>query len=160
MPSKPAIPWGDVAAVACAAHDAGRSMTDAICAEFNVTIPQARGLLHAARHRHGHNIPLAWAPNTAAKTAADLDDTTAGPDEPGDWATRAACRGLDPDLFFPERGEPTREARTVCNQCPVRVDCLNYALDNNERFGMWGGLSERQRRRIRAGRTNHLRSVS
>lgn len=69
-----------------------------------------------------------------------------------DWFDRAACRGLDPDLFFPERGQPTRPAKRVCERCPVRVECLDYAQANFEKFGVWGGLSERARRRIRARR--------
>ena len=65
------------------------------------------------------------------------------------WQTHASCRGMDPDLFFPQRGEGTREARLVCATCPVRQPCLDYAIDGGEAFGMWGGLSGRERRRIR-----------
>ena len=65
------------------------------------------------------------------------------------WADSANCLGVDPDLFFPERGASTREAKEVCRGCAVRGDCLEYALANAERFGIWGGLSERERRRIR-----------
>src|ERR1700739_605766 len=57
--------------------------------------------------------------------------------------------GVDPDLFFPERGASTREAKEVCRGCVVREDCLEYALANGEKFGIWGGLSERERRKIR-----------
>ena len=57
--------------------------------------------------------------------------------------------GVDPDLFFPERGASTREAKEVCRGCVVRLDCLEYALVNGEKFGIWGGLSERERRRLR-----------
>jgi hypothetical protein len=65
------------------------------------------------------------------------------------WMADAACRGIDPDLFFPEKGESAFRAKAVCGRCRVRQACLAYALANNERFGVWGGLSERQRRRLR-----------
>ena len=61
------------------------------------------------------------------------------------WQERANCLGVDPDLFFPERGASTREAKAVCRGCEVRVDCLEYALANGEKFGIWGGMSERER---------------
>jgi WhiB family redox-sensing transcriptional regulator len=68
------------------------------------------------------------------------------------WQELANCLGVDPDLFFPERGASTREAKDVCRGCVVRVDCLEYALANGEKFGIWGGMSERERRRIRRQR--------
>jgi WhiB family redox-sensing transcriptional regulator len=74
--------------------------------------------------------------------------------EEGDrtWQVQANCLGVDPDLFFPERGASTREAKAVCRACVVREECLEYALVNGEKFGIWGGLSERERRRIRRQR--------
>lgn len=72
--------------------------------------------------------------------------------EPGTWQELANCLGVDPDLFFPERGASTREAKEVCRGCVVREDCLEYALSNGEKFGIWGGMSERERRRIRRAR--------
>ncbi len=68
------------------------------------------------------------------------------------WQDFANCLGVDPDLFFPERGASTREAKEVCRGCVVRDDCLEYALANGEKFGIWGGMSERERRRIRRQR--------
>ncbi len=68
------------------------------------------------------------------------------------WQVQANCLGVDPDLFFPERGASTREAKAVCRACVVRADCLEYALVNGEKFGIWGGLSERERRRLRRQR--------
>ena len=68
------------------------------------------------------------------------------------WQERANCLGVDPDLFFPERGASTREAKSVCRGCEVRGECLEYALDHGEKFGIWGGLSERERRRVRRQR--------
>ena len=76
--------------------------------------------------------------------ASDKDEPT--------WHDFANCLGVDPDLFFPERGASTKEAKEVCRGCVVRDDCLEYALQNGEKFGIWGGMSERERRRIRRQR--------
>ena len=73
-------------------------------------------------------------------------------EEDNGWQLAANCLGVDPDLFFPERGASTKEAKAVCQGCEVRADCLEYALANGEKFGIWGGLSERERRRIRRQR--------
>ena len=79
------------------------------------------------------------------------DDAIDEPEEAG-WQLEANCLGVDPDLFFPERGASTKEAKAVCKGCVVREDCLEFALQNGEKFGIWGGLSERERRRIRRQR--------
>ncbi len=71
-----------------------------------------------------------------------------GPGEP-DWQERALCAQTDPEAFFPEKGGSTREAKRICSGCDVRAECLEYALAHDERFGIWGGLSERERRRLR-----------
>ena len=68
------------------------------------------------------------------------------------WQERANCLGVDPDLFFPERGASTKEAKAVCGGCEVKSECLEYALRHGEKFGIWGGMSERERRRIRRQR--------
>ena len=65
------------------------------------------------------------------------------------WQERALCAQTDPEAFFPEKGGSTREAKRVCGVCDVKVECLEYALSNDERFGIWGGLSERERRRLK-----------
>ena len=65
------------------------------------------------------------------------------------WQERALCAQTDPEAFFPEKGGSTREAKKVCLSCDVRVECLEYALQCDERFGIWGGLSERERRRLK-----------
>jgi WhiB family transcriptional regulator, redox-sensing transcriptional regulator len=65
------------------------------------------------------------------------------------WHQRAACKGLDPDLFHPERGGDTSGAKRVCSACPVKAECLAFALTTFEKHGIWGGLSERERRKIR-----------
>lgn len=65
------------------------------------------------------------------------------------WQVGARCLEVDPEVFFPERGGSSKAARAVCNDCPVKVECLRYALANREQFGIWGGTSERERRRLR-----------
>ncbi len=65
------------------------------------------------------------------------------------WQTDALCAQTDPEAFFPEKGGSTRDAKRVCEACPVSGQCLDYAMSNDEKFGIWGGLSERERRRLR-----------
>jgi WhiB family redox-sensing transcriptional regulator len=65
------------------------------------------------------------------------------------WQERSLCAQTDPEAFFPEKGGSTREAKKVCIGCEVRAECLEYALANDERFGIWGGLSERERRKLK-----------
>ena len=64
------------------------------------------------------------------------------------WRDRAACRGLDPEIFYPVSEEDAAEAKSICASCPVREPCLEYALANRERDGVWGGATERERRRM------------
>jgi WhiB family redox-sensing transcriptional regulator len=79
--------------------------------------------------------------------------------DPGDtwWAARAGCIGEDPDLFFPAGSSPaaieqTERAKVVCSRCDVRPECLRWSLDTFQDAGVWGGLDEEQRRRIRRAR--------
>lgn len=73
------------------------------------------------------------------------------PFTPEPWTAHGACRHLDPDWFFPEVGEDHETAKIVCATCPVRVECLEYALRANEKLGCWGGTSAKQRRVLRKG---------
>lgn len=93
-------------------------------------------------------------PSDAAKpspTLASVVDIFSGADDDGPlgWQERALCAQTDPEAFFPEKGGSTREAKKVCASCDVRSQCLDYALANDERFGIWGGLSERERRKLK-----------
>jgi WhiB family redox-sensing transcriptional regulator len=90
---------------------------------------------------------------------SDLVDLIVQPEQKI-WQAQANCMGVDPDLFFPERGASTREAKEVCRGCVVREDCLEYALANGEKFGIWGGLSERERRKIRRRRALERRAAA
>lgn len=65
------------------------------------------------------------------------------------WQADALCAQTDPEAFFPEKGGSTRDAKRICTSCDVRGECLEYALNNDERFGIWGGLSERERRKLK-----------
>ena len=64
------------------------------------------------------------------------------------WRQRGACRGLDPMTFYPETEEDAGAAKAVCNQCQVREPCLEYALTHREGEGIWGGATEKERRRL------------
>jgi WhiB family redox-sensing transcriptional regulator len=65
------------------------------------------------------------------------------------WREDAACRGLETDVFFPATDEEAEEAKAVCAVCPVREECLEYALATRQEDGVWGGLTETERRRLR-----------
>jgi WhiB family redox-sensing transcriptional regulator len=84
----------------------------------------------------------------SALNDAELADIFGLPEEAG-WQERALCSQTDPEAFFPEKGGSTREAKRICTGCEVRNECLEYALEHDERFGIWGGLSERERRRLK-----------
>ncbi len=84
----------------------------------------------------------------------DREPQLAIPDEP--WMGNALCTEIGGDLFFSENKGDTaglRDAKRICQLCPVQIDCLQFAMDNNEAFGIWGGLSTRERRRIQRGLT-------
>ena len=65
-----------------------------------------------------------------------------------DWMAKGKCRELDPTLFFPSDGIGVQVAQRICAECPVKAECLEYALDNRVDHGVWGGASERERRRL------------
>lgn len=87
--------------------------------------------------------PVGVAPVVSLFGTDDIEETIL------DWQERALCAQTDPEAFFPEKGGSTREAKRVCTGCDVRSECLEYALENDERFGIWGGLSERERRKLK-----------
>jgi WhiB family redox-sensing transcriptional regulator len=77
--------------------------------------------------------------------------------EPTPWTAHAACAGMDPEIFFPERGASINAARAICAECPVQPECLDYALRWDIGHGVWGGMSRREReRQQRTGRPRHL----
>jgi len=94
---------------------------------------------------------LSWGDsNTAESTDVDvLARLFELGEQEQEWQERALCAQTDPEAFFPEKGGSTREAKRICAGCEVRSECLEYALEHDERFGIWGGLSERERRRLK-----------
>ena len=70
----------------------------------------------------------------------------------GAWTERAACRGTDTEIFYPVTPDEEAEALSICATCPVRAQCLDYAIRNRETYGIWGGTTPDQRRRIRRER--------
>jgi len=64
------------------------------------------------------------------------------------WRDSAVCAQTDPELFFPDKGLRPREAKVVCARCPVRTECLTYALAHDRAYGVWGGTTERERRKL------------
>jgi WhiB family redox-sensing transcriptional regulator len=84
---------------------------------------------------------LAFSPGAAGPLLAE-----ARPDLP--WQARGLCAQTDPEAFFPEPGAPNWRAKRVCRSCPVRRECLSFAVDNGEEYGIWGGLSAHERRQV------------
>jgi len=78
----------------------------------------------------------------------DLRTLPQNPTPPDVWQERAACYGIDPDVFFPPSEEDAGPALTYCRVCSIRSECLAWALKNGERYGVWGGTTEQQRRRV------------
>ena len=77
----------------------------------------------------------------------------ASPDSDYNWRDDALCARTDLEAFFPEKGTSNHDAKKICSNCEVRAECLEYALQNGEQFGVWGGLSERERRKLVGKRT-------
>jgi WhiB family transcriptional regulator, redox-sensing transcriptional regulator len=111
-----------------------------------------RGTAEATRVRpHGpvigasEGIDVGMIAELGAKLAFDDDQRV--------WMLEARCLDADPEAFFPEKGGSTREAKRICGICPVQQECLEYALERDQRFGIWGGMSERERRRFKRRRS-------
>lgn len=79
----------------------------------------------------------------ALSALAQLADLTGN-----DWRDQALCAQTDPNAFFPEKGGSNRPAKATCRSCPVRAECLQYALDNDEPFGVWGGMTRQARQQL------------
>jgi WhiB family redox-sensing transcriptional regulator len=90
----------------------------------------------------------------------DLRQALLGTGDDLAWQDRANCTGANADLFFPERGASTRTAKAICRACDVREDCLEFAITTGEKFGIWGGMSERERRKVRRERQIAARRAS
>lgn len=119
--------------------------------EFGAVSPK-----HNAAHSEWPGKPR----NSTMPTVKDTELTLAFNDltdndeatEEGPWQERAMCAQTDPESFYPDKGGSTREAKMICwFSCPVREQCLQTALENDEHFGIWGGYSERERRKLKRG---------
>jgi WhiB family redox-sensing transcriptional regulator len=149
-----------VAAIANAADANGMKANQAIVAAFGVTLKTAGKMLTAAR-KAGYDIEHdPRARNQTAITPEQRRSMIMGQFEsrvrlfdPAPWRADANCKDVDVNLFFPERGDGSTVmyAKQVCRGCTVRLQCLQFAVNNNETIGIWGGTSERQRRLIRSG---------
>ena len=126
----------DVAEVAQRASAEGRPVVAAVAEAFDRAPDQAASLISYARQR-GYDIPR---------------ELVYPQEVPGEWTADAECKGVDPDLFFPQgKGDNAtiRAAKAICAVCPVADECLDYALRTGQKFGVWGGTSERERKAMR-----------
>lgn len=107
------------------------------CEDMNVA--RGRGLCARCYNHHHHAGTLGQFVQYSAPPLLDLS-----------WHDDALCAQVDPEMFFPEKGGSTAEAKSVCARCLVRAECLDYAMGTVQRFGIWGGVSERRRRSLAA----------
>lgn len=105
----------------------------------------AKSVRRWVAHRHDTDLPQP--PNLTATAATR-------------WQDHAACRGLNPGIFYSEDAAAERAAKAICAECPSRLDCLEHALTVNEQHGTWGGATERERRYIRRKRAAQRRQVA
>lgn len=119
---------------------------EAVSAEYDRHPQTLRGKLqHAGFHATTGRPHQPRVPRPTPAPVAPLVDET--------WRESALCAQTDPEAFFPDQGGSTRSARNVCAACDVATQCLDYALEHNERFGVWGGLTERSRRHLKSQTT-------
>lgn len=111
-----------------------------------------RGLMRSTPHTTTGSAMMGATSRPHLRLVSDAVEVfESAPDTSDQWQDRALCAQTDPEAFFPEKGGSTREAKKICLGCEVRAECLEYALAHDERFGIWGGLSERERRRLKRG---------
>jgi WhiB family redox-sensing transcriptional regulator len=102
-----------------------------------------------ALNEHRSGVPDDWFVDPVQLGVPGVRRVVSDDDAALAWQADSLCAQTDPEAFFPEKGGSTRDAKKICASCEVRVQCLEYALANDERFGIWGGLSERERRKLR-----------
>jgi WhiB family transcriptional regulator, redox-sensing transcriptional regulator len=115
--------------------------------------PSKAGPSNAGPSSYKPSVPDDWFVDPVRLGIPGLRPQVVEDDNPLAWQTDALCAQTDPEAFFPEKGGSTRDAKRICTTCEVKAQCLDYALQNDERFGIWGGLSERERRRLRKARS-------
>ena len=99
--------------------------------------------------QHRSSVPDNWFVDPVNLGVPGVRRQVADEDNALAWQSDALCSQTDPEAFFPEKGGSTRDAKRICGSCDVRGECLEYALQNDERFGIWGGMSERERRKLK-----------
>src|ERR1700709_1356257 len=99
------------------------------------------------RNDYRPSVPGGWFVHPCGLVAPGPRRAGTGLENPRAWQTDSLCAQTDPEAFFPEKGGSTRDAKKICTTCEVKAQCLDYALHNDERFGIWGGLSGREPRR-------------
>ena len=135
----------DVYEVAARAYRDGASMSLAIAAEFDMTESAARAWVIRLRHA-GYPLPMVRSDKVIKDAPAPMPLRLV---EREPWMEDRACVGVPVGVFFPERGHDSSVAKAICATCPVCEECLDYALRNCEKYGIWGGTSERERRTMR-----------
>ena len=110
------------------------------------------------RSRAGVHVVTYWRPrqSSADEIANAFLRELAGFRRRYGWMDRAACAQVGGDMWYPEQGESVEPAKQVCARCPVKAECLDFALETGDRWGVWGALSDRQRRAVRRSRAGGL----
>jgi WhiB family transcriptional regulator, redox-sensing transcriptional regulator len=116
---------------------------------LSITVVERRGKLRIMAKGEYTSAPEDWFVDPVRLGIPGLRRPDDELDDPLAWQSDSLCAQTDPEAFFPEKGGSTRDAKKICASCEVRAKCLDYALHNDERFGIWGGLSERERRKLR-----------
>ena len=153
--------WARIVSIGLRAVESGERISVMLSRELDITEAYARSLVSRARTA-GYPVPY------QRVDLVDRNDLEAAGEyelvasrEP--WMEQGECRGLDPELFFPTRGGDSSTAKSICTTCPVADECLDYALRTCQKYGIWGGASERDRRgmrrRNREERAAHYREL-
>jgi WhiB family transcriptional regulator, redox-sensing transcriptional regulator len=117
-----------------------------------VAVPPRRRPIRR-RRENLQGFSLFKPPKTDLATSDEVAALSLESEQGGNWRKQAVCAEADPEAFFPEKGGSTHAAKKICQRCDVRDACLEFALKHDERFGIWGGLSERERRRLKLERS-------
>ena len=148
MPHVRAYDYDRVAELANEAFDNGDSIGATLAAEYGITESNARRLASTLRKK-GYSIPFERQPQRNGNREQLPPLTYDRLMRPEPWKQYGTCATMDPDLFFPARGQSTEPAKAACAVCPCKKACLKYALRAGEKYGIWGGASERERRAMR-----------
>jgi WhiB family transcriptional regulator, redox-sensing transcriptional regulator len=138
----------ELAELAAAAAHAAAGARDALEAELTAALAEQEPPGPAPAAEPGVRAGIGWSDEERRRHIAVALELSAPSVPQGDWVTDALCAQVDGDLFFPDKGVNSREAKKVCASCPVTVECLDWALTTNQTRGVFGGLSPVERRRL------------